>query len=103
MNPRHGWSALLAGAVLAATAGCASTRVSAIGGYVDDAAITSTVKARLVEDKSVDAGAIGVETQNGIVMLSGTARSSLEKSTAENIAIKVPGVKLVQNNVALRP
>jgi osmotically-inducible protein OsmY len=61
------------------------------------------VKARLVEDKAVDAAAITVETSNGTVVLSGVARSSLEKSTAESIAMKVRGVKAVQNNVALRP
>jgi osmotically-inducible protein OsmY len=36
-------------------------------------------------------------------VLSGVARSPLEKSTVENIAIKVRGVKTVQNNVVLRP
>jgi len=31
------------------------------------------------------------------------ARSSLEKSTAESIAMKVRGVKGIQNNIAVRP
>ncbi len=74
-----------------------------VGAYVDDAAITTTVKARMVEDRTVDAEAIKVETANGNVVLSGVARSSLEKSTAESIAMKVAGVKTVQNNVAVRP
>jgi hyperosmotically inducible protein len=74
-----------------------------VGAYVDDASITTTVKARLVEDKTVDADAIKVETANGNVVLSGLARSALEKNTAESIAMKVNGVKTVQNNVALRP
>ena len=61
------------------------------------------VKARLAEDKTVDADAIQVETANGNVVLSGVARTPLEKSTAESIAMKVRGVKTIQNNVALRP
>ena len=89
---------------VALAAGCATTRgKEAVGSYVDDAAITTTVKARMAEDKIVDPAAIQVETVNGNVVLSGVARSSLEKSTAENIAIKVNGVKTLQNNVAVRP
>jgi osmotically-inducible protein OsmY len=101
---RRGIAALAAASALAIAGGCAGTRgQEAVGAYVDDAAITSTVKARMAEDKVVDAAAIKVETVSGNVVLSGVARSSLEKSTAENIAIKVTGVKTVQNNVAVRP
>jgi osmotically-inducible protein OsmY len=93
-----------AAVALSFAAGCAVTRgQESVGAYVDDAAITATVKARMVEDKAVDAGAIEVETLNGNVQLSGFARNSIEKSTAESIAMKVKGVKSVQNNVAVRP
>jgi hyperosmotically inducible periplasmic protein len=84
--------------------GCAiERRQETVGAYVDDSAITSTIKARMVEDKAVDAAAIGVETLNGNVQLSGFATDRLEKQTAENIAIKVRGVKSVQNNITVRP
>jgi osmotically-inducible protein OsmY len=96
--------AALAVASLLVLGGCAELRgKEAVGAYVDDAAITTTVKARLVEDKTVDAEAIQVETAQGNVVLSGIARTTLEKSTVESIAMKVKGVKTVQNNVALRP
>ena len=101
MSVRRGVAVLSVATALFAAAGCAETRSR--GSHVDDESITTTVKARLVEDKSVDAGAIQVETANGNVVLSGVARTPLEKSTAENIAMKIPGVKTVQNNVALRP
>ncbi len=104
MNIRYGIAALAALTPLAMTAGCAATRgQESVGAYVDDAAITTTVKARMVEDKAVDAAEIKVETLNGNVMLSGFAKSSLEKNTAESIAMKVKGVKSVKNNVAVRP
>ena len=71
--------------------------------YVDDAAITTAVKAKLVENKNVDAGAIKVETLNNTVMLSGFAKSALEKSTAESIAMQTKGVKAVKNQIVVRP
>ena len=101
MSVRRGVAALAVATALVAAAGCAETRSR--GAHVDDESITTTVKARLVEDKTVDADAIQVETANGNVVLSGVARTPLEKSTAESIAMKVRGVKTVQNNVALRP
>ena len=101
MSVRRGVAALAVATALLAATGCAETRGQ--GAHVDDESITTTVKARLVEDKTVDANAIQVETSNGKVVLSGVARTTLEKSTVENITMKVPGVKTVQNNVALRP
>ena len=101
MSVRRGVAALVAATALFAAAGCAETRNR--GAHVDDESITTTVKARLVEDKTVDANAIQVETANGTVVLSGVARTPLEKSTAESIAMKVRGVRTVTNNVALRP
>jgi hyperosmotically inducible periplasmic protein len=104
MSVRRDVAALVVVAAVIAGAGCAETRGrEGTGAYVDDDAITSTVKARLVEDKTVDANAIQVETAHGTVVLSGVARTALEKNTVESIAMKVRGVKTVQNNVALRP
>ena len=72
-------------------------------GYVDDSAITSRIKSEIVADKNIDADAITVETASGTVVLSGFARSALEKQTAESIAIKIKGVSLVRNEIAVRP
>ena len=95
---------VFAAAMIAAMSSCASPRgIDAIGGYVDDSSITSTVKSRMVEDKTVDAQSIAVETANGNVQLSGVAKSTIEKATAESIAIKVRGVKSLQNNIVVKP
>jgi hyperosmotically inducible protein len=95
--------AVLAGATLAGT-GCAVTRgQETVGAYVDDAAITTAVKAKFVEDKTVDAGAIKVETLNGTVALSGFAKSNAERQQAENIARSTKGVREVRNNLTVRP
>ena len=104
MNLRTPLAALVAAAALIVTSGCAVTRgQETVGAYVDDAAITTSVKAKMVEDKNVDAAAIKVETLNGEVMLSGFAKSSVEKNTAGSIAMKVKGVKAVKNEIAVRP
>jgi osmotically-inducible protein OsmY len=89
---------------LLATTGCAVTRKQeTVGQYVDDAAITTAVKARFVDNKEVDATSIKVETLKGTVMLSGFAKNANEKAVAENIAWKVDGVKAVKNEIAVRP
>jgi len=95
---------LAAVAALVVTSGCAVSRgQETTGAYIDDATITTKVKSEMVEDKNVDAAAIKVETLNGTVMLSGFAKNSLEKETAERIALKVKGVKQVKNEIAVRP
>jgi osmotically-inducible protein OsmY len=84
--------------------GCAVTRdQETVGAYIDDTAITSSIKARFVDNKEVAASSISVETLNGTVMLSGFAKSSAEKSTAETIARNVKGVKSVRNEIVVRP
>jgi len=104
MNFRTALSAAIAAVALITASGCAVTRgQSTVGEYVDDATITTQVKAKMVENKDVDAAAIKVETLNGTVMLSGFAKSSLERNTAGQIAMGVKGVKQVKNEVAVRP
>jgi hyperosmotically inducible periplasmic protein len=84
--------------------GCAVTRgQESVGAYVDDTAITVAVKARFVEDALVDASSIRVETLKGTVMLSGFAKSTAEKTTAESLTWKVKGVTAVKNELAVRP
>lgn len=95
--------AMLAGTAIVGT-GCAVIRgQETVGAYVDDATITAQVKAKLVEDKTVDAGAVKVETLNGTVSLSGFAKSNAEKAQAEYIARGTKGVRQVINGLAVRP
>jgi hyperosmotically inducible periplasmic protein len=96
--------ATLSAATLLTTAGCAVTRgQESLGAYVDDTAITTAVKARFVENKEVDAAAISVETLKGTVLLSGFAKNTNEKTTAEALARKVNGVVAVRNEIVVRP
>ena len=90
--------------VLLTATGCAVSRgQETVGAYVDDATITTQVKARMLNNPSVAGTSISVETLNGTVMLSGFAKSATEKMTAENIARGVNGVRSVKNEIAVRP
>jgi osmotically-inducible protein OsmY len=98
------WAALAASLVLVAASGCAVSRgQESVGAYVDDTGITSLVKARFFEDKDVAGSSISVETLKGTVMLSGFAKSALERNKAESIARGVKGVTSVKNEIAIRP
>ena len=95
---------LAAAALLAALTGCSVMRgQQTMGAAVDDTTTTTAVKAKFVEDKTVDASAIKVQTMNGTVQLSGFAKSAAEKSQAEAIARNTKGVKSVHNDIIVRP
>jgi len=96
-------AALAATIALLSTSGCAVGRgQETVGAYVDDATITTQVKARFAEDQTVSAMAIGVETMKGVVQLSGFAKSTEERTLAERLARSVSGVQAVRNDIVIR-
>jgi hyperosmotically inducible periplasmic protein len=104
MNTRNVISAGAIAVLIAVASGCAVTRgQESVGAYIDDASITTSIKARYVDNAAVDASSISVETLNGTVMLSGFAKNQVERSTAESIARKVSGVRAVRNEITVRP
>ena len=94
---------VLALGLLIGAAGCAVTSgQSSAGQYVDDATISTRVKARFAEDSQVSAMRIQVETLNGTVQLAGFAATEAEKAKAAQIARSVPDVKEVRNNIIVK-
>lgn len=92
--------ALVAPAILI---GCASTPTSeSTGEYVDDAVITTKVKAQLAGDKLVSLLEIAVETYKGTVQLSGFVNTQEQKDEAEKVAREVKGVKDVKNSLIIK-
>lgn len=67
------------------------------GERIDDAQITARVKAALIDDETVKARNIDVETQSGVVQLSGFVDSDASKRAAESAAKSVEGVTQVNN------
>lgn len=87
-----------------ALAGCAGNATQkSTGEYIDDAAITTKIKAQFVEDPTVSALAITVETFRGNVQLGGFASNNREIERAGQIARSVRGVKAVENAIQLKP
>lgn len=104
MKTRTTIAAVVTAMSLLLMSGCAVTRdQETVGAYIDDTAITTSIKARFVDNKEVAASSISVETLNGTVMLSGFAKSATERDTAESIARQVKGVKAVRNEIVIRP
>ena len=63
------------------------------GAYLSDTEITTTVKSKLLADKAVSGLKIGVETDNGVVTLTGTVGTAAERAHAANVARHTDGVK----------
>jgi osmotically-inducible protein OsmY len=53
-------------------------------------------------EPSVDAAAIGVSVENGVVTLRGDVKTYAEKAAAERVAVKVYGVNAVANDINVR-
>ncbi|WP_442497767.1 BON domain-containing protein [Methylobacter sp. sgz302048] len=72
------------------------------GEYVDDAMITSKVKAAIVGDSRLSAFDVNVETHQGVVQLNGFVDSQEAINAAAEVAQRVEGVKSVDNNLQLK-
>ena len=85
-----------------ALAACTSTTGRTVGENVDDATITSEVKAKLAAEKMSTLTKIGVDTDRRTVYLTGTVDSAEMRTRAEEIARGVKHVSGVVNNLTLR-
>jgi hyperosmotically inducible periplasmic protein len=68
---------------------------------IDDASITALVKMTLMYHRSTSGLGTSVETDNGVVMLHGTAKNDSEKALATKFARNVRGVKSVTNQMSI--
>jgi osmotically-inducible protein OsmY len=83
--------------------GCASTPTrEGTGEYVDDSAITTKVKAAILNEPSLKVFQINVETFKGTVQLSGFVDSAQSIKKAGEVARSVTGVKSVKNNLIVK-
>lgn len=83
--------------------GCAGTaNQESTGEFIDSKAITTKLKAALIDDPVVHGMSIDVDTFKGVVELSGTVNTAQEKKRAEELAWGIDGVKAVKNNIAIR-
>lgn len=72
------------------------------GEYVDDATITTRVKAAILDEPSLTSRQVNVETMQSVVQLSGFVDSRQTKSKAGEVARGVQGVHSVKNDLIVR-
>lgn len=73
----------------------------AMGSRAEDVRITSSVKAGLAGEKELSAARIDVDTQDGVVTLSGAVGTAAAKARAGEVAHQVKDVKSVNNQLTL--
>lgn len=96
-------SVLLAAVALTALAGCASTtRHESTGQYIDDTAITTSVKAAIFNEPNLKSAEINVETFKGRVQLSGFVSSRDRADRAVVVAQGIKGVTSVANDMRIK-
>lgn len=82
--------------------GCQSVTGETLGQNIDDTTITTTVKSKLAAEKGSTLTRVSVETNRGVVQLSGVVASSADKALAERVARGVGGVRNVVNNLQVQ-
>jgi hyperosmotically inducible protein len=69
---------------------------------VDDSVITTKAKSALLADTTVKGSDIHVETNKGVVTLSGTVENERQRERAASIVRGLDGVKSVENKTSLK-
>lgn len=88
---------------LALVAGCSALDDDiTVEEAVDDAVITTKVKAALVDDEQLSALDINVDTREGVVQLSGFVDDRSDISRAADVAEDIEGVRSVKNDLVLK-
>jgi BON domain len=101
MSARYRWgNVLVLAAVLAGVVGCSSAQTTQHH-IVDDARIAADVQSRIATDPALNAGNIGVTSNDGVVYLTGTVPSADRLARATELAREVRGVRSVVNNMVV--
>ncbi len=84
---------------LAVFGGPAQAADRSVGEKIDDAKITTAVKTKLATDRVKNLVDVSVETNDGVVRLSGKVPTVEDKFEAERIARRTKGVREVSNEL----
>ncbi|HET6936281.1 MAG TPA: BON domain-containing protein, partial [Candidatus Angelobacter sp.] len=91
MKNRYSQLLISALIIVAALAGCSRTR--------SDSEITGDALVRIHADTALASSPINVQTNSGVVTLTGTVATDTARTAAENAVKQVQGVKGVANNI----
>src|SRR6185436_14033596 len=81
---------------------CQSTTGKTADQTVSDASISTAVQAELTRDRVSNFPRIDVDTERGIVYLSGIVETEAQRAHAERLAWRVEGVRKVNNNLQIQ-
>jgi hyperosmotically inducible periplasmic protein len=94
---------LAAAAILSmAVAACQSTMGKTAGETMSDASISTAVQAKLTGDRMSNFSRVDVDTERGVVNLSGIVESADQKARAAELARQINGVRRVNNNLQIQ-
>lgn len=93
------WMVVTASVLMILFGACSSTQT--VGEQVDDAVITSKVKAKLTANPEINPFRVDVDTINGVVYLRGIVPSKATSSEALKHARDTAGVKFVVNDLVV--
>jgi hyperosmotically inducible protein len=79
-----------------------TSKTQAVGKYVDDSAITASVKSAFLNDPVLKASQIEVITTKGVVTLNGTVNAETSVSRAIEVARAQRDVQSVQSNLVVK-
>jgi osmotically-inducible protein OsmY len=96
-------AAVFTASLALAVVGCSSTPTKeSTGEYIDDAAITTKVKAAIFNEPALKSTEINVETFKGDVQLSGFVAQPADAQRAAELARGVKGVTSVKNDIRVK-
>jgi hyperosmotically inducible periplasmic protein len=81
---------------------CQSTTGKTAGQTMTDSKITASVQSKLTADKVSNFTRVDVDTERGVVNLSGVVPSAEQKSRAEELTRQVNGVTRINNNLQIQ-
>jgi osmotically-inducible protein OsmY len=96
-------AAVFTASLALAVVGCSSTPTrESTGEYIDDAALTTKVKAAIFNEPTLKSTEINVETFKGDVQLSGFVAQPADAQRAAELARGVKGVTSVKNDIRVK-
>jgi osmotically-inducible protein OsmY len=100
MRQRHA-AALVGLVALMGAAGCATTGKT-VGQTIDDTALTTQIKAKLAQADVRSLYRVNVDTDRGIVYLTGSVPTEEEKQRLADLIWRLNGVRAVVNELQVR-
>jgi len=82
--------------------GCQATTGKTAGQNISDSSITASVQGKLTADRASNFTRVDVDTERGVVNLSGVVQTAEQKARAAELARQVEGVKRVNNNLQIQ-